>query len=167
MQNHSSTSAAGERVGKRIDKYLKLLGDVEESYEKDHPEWQIEVLLWLMVWGVESLRIRLESDEKIGPTWDSPFIEIRFPVEFDWSGMGKGEIVSVSMTAGGLTAENTSTRSKAIKSNVRDISSAAGSHDAANVHERIGVRKERQPLHPNYPAETRQCAAYNKEQVAA
>ena len=58
------------------DKYVKIFQSTLEAYEKEHPHWQIEVLVSLIGRGLLGLKQHLEAGNKTGITWEHPFVEL-------------------------------------------------------------------------------------------
>jgi hypothetical protein len=68
----------------RLKKYMERLPKALESWEEEHPHWRVEVLLWVLDRALTSLRAYIESESENEITWESPYVEIRFPVECVW-----------------------------------------------------------------------------------
>ena len=88
----------------RLRKGIEILPDILECWEKDHPEWRIEVLLWLLDGALHALRHYIESPEESGISWESPYVELHFPVECTWA-EDHAECPSFSLTAGRLSKD--------------------------------------------------------------
>jgi hypothetical protein len=82
-------------------KGLEILPEILECWERDHPEWRIEVLLWILDGALHALRNYIESPEESEISWDSPYVELHFPVECTWT-ESDAESPSFSLTAGRL-----------------------------------------------------------------
>ncbi|MEO8614401.1 MAG: hypothetical protein ABI600_04615 [Luteolibacter sp.] len=88
-------------VEDRFHKGLEILPEILGCWEKDHPEWRIEVLLWILDGALHTLRHYIESPEETGISWESPYVELHFPVECTWT-EGDAESPSFSLNAGRL-----------------------------------------------------------------
>jgi hypothetical protein len=87
----------------RLQQCLAALPQVLKDFERDHPEWRYEVLYWLLDRALKSLRGYLESETETEITWKSPYVEIRFPVDCDWTENPSGEEPSFTLQTGRLT----------------------------------------------------------------
>ena len=68
----------------RVRKAVGILGDALEHYEQAHPHWRIEVLVSLIQWSIKSLKHYIEDARDKEITWEQPFVELHYPVEWDW-----------------------------------------------------------------------------------
>jgi hypothetical protein len=68
----------------RVRKAVRILGEALDNYEKAHPHWKIEVLVSLIKWSVKCLKHYIEDARDKEITWEQPFVELRYPVEWDW-----------------------------------------------------------------------------------
>ena len=84
-----------------------MLRDALESYEKDHPQWRIEVLVSLIGRGLVGLKQQLDDPNNIGITWEHPFVELHYPIEWDWNAPRDESILSRELTSGKITRNNT------------------------------------------------------------
>ena len=88
----------------RLKKCVDLLPDLLGHWEDTHPYWRLEVLFWLLDGALKSLRhyIELASESEI--SWESPFVELHFPVECTWES-DDPENTLFRLTSGQLNAE--------------------------------------------------------------
>ena len=100
---------------KPFEKYFPIYQKALDQYEKDHPHWRIEVLVSLIKWGLKSLKYYIEDvrDPKI--TWESPFVELHYPVDWNWKKRGFGDVVPGGHIFGKFTRQNTATKKLAVK----------------------------------------------------
>jgi hypothetical protein len=89
------------------EKFFKLFQSTLEAYEKEHPHWRIEVLVSLIGRGLLGLKQHIEDPNKTGITWDNPFVELHYPVDWDWNAPRDGDIVSNKLVSGKITQQNT------------------------------------------------------------
>ena len=89
------------------DNFIKLFQSTLETYEKEHPHWQIEVLVSLIGRGLLGLKQHIEDPNKTGITWDNPFVELHYPVEWDWNAPQAEGIISARPITGKFTPQNT------------------------------------------------------------
>ena len=89
------------------DKFIKIFQSTLETYEKEHPHWQIEVLVSLIGRGLLGLKQHIEDPNKTGITWDNPFVELHYPVEWDWNAPQAEGIISARPITGKFTPQNT------------------------------------------------------------
>ena len=57
---------------------------VAEEYQEEHPRWVAEGLLRVLSLSVSNLREYLEEGKDPEISWSSPFVELRYPVPWDW-----------------------------------------------------------------------------------
>ena len=93
-----------EQPSSQPDKYARKLQDALAAYENDHPHWQIEVLISLIKRSLFGLRQKIANPKNNSVTWDSPFSEFQYPVEWDWS---VKDIKASKLVTGKFTDENT------------------------------------------------------------
>jgi hypothetical protein len=89
------------------DKFIKNFRSTLETYEKEHPHWRIEVLVSLIGRGLLGLKQHIEDPNKTGITWDNPFVELHYPVEWDWNAPQAEGIISARPITGKFTPQNT------------------------------------------------------------
>jgi hypothetical protein len=114
------TAAADEakkqqRSEARIARYIDLFGELLDSYERDHPNWKAEALYWLIKYGLHSLRHYLEARGERAISWDSPFVGLHYPIDWNWKSWRKGRTTGISINTGVLTDANTRTRRAALR----------------------------------------------------
>ena len=85
----------------RIRKGLEILPEFLECWQEDRPEWRLVALIWILDGALKALRQYIESRDESGITWESPYVELHFPVECTWE-ESDSEHPSFSMTAGRL-----------------------------------------------------------------
>lgn len=104
-----------ERLKKRISSHIATFNRTLANYEKNHPNWRAQTLLWVIDYSLRSLRHYIESRADSEVTWTSPFVELHYPVEWNWRAWGDGDKVGISVTSGTLTEENTVDKKTAVK----------------------------------------------------
>jgi hypothetical protein len=100
------------------NKYVQILKNALDGYEKDHPHWRIEVFVSLIKWGLKSLKYYIEEAKDTKITWDNPFVELPYPVEWNWETPRISESVDhvhSGMVFGNITKENTSDKDTTAK----------------------------------------------------
>jgi len=105
-QNAARTT---NRFNRHVETFRKLLGD----YECDHPNWREEALMWLIKYSLRGLRHCIESGSESKITWDSPFVELRYPIDWNWKSWRKGKTNGIYIQTGTFTDANTKTKSLA------------------------------------------------------
>jgi hypothetical protein len=100
---------------KPLEKYLPVYQKILEHYESDHPHWRIEVLVSLIKWSLKSLKHYIEDvrDPKI--TWESPLVELHYPIDWNWKKRGSGDVTPGGHIYGKFTRKNTATKKLAVK----------------------------------------------------
>jgi len=103
------------RPKKVIEKTVAAFRAATESYEKKHPHWRIEVLVSLMRRALMGLRHYVEDTRDSEITWEQPFVELRYPVEWDWERCHDDGEPCGGHIFGQITQKNSATKAKAIK----------------------------------------------------
>jgi len=109
----SQNSPHPNEVHQRIQKHVATLFQALENYEKEHPHWQNESLLWIMEWCLQQLRAILEAGKDSNITWENPFVEVHFPVDCTWQETNGEQ--TFSLNSGNITSENTANKDIAVK----------------------------------------------------
>jgi hypothetical protein len=86
-----------------------------EQHEKDHPYWRIEVLVSLIKWGLKSLKHYIEDVHDHVITWESPLVELHYPIDWNWKERGSSDIAPGGHIFGKFTPQNTATKQLALK----------------------------------------------------
>jgi len=89
----------------RIEKCLKILPEVLSEWEVSHPEWRIEALLWILDASIKSMRKYIESAEEPEISWESPFVELHYPIQCSWDEVAE-DIPSFEIITGHITEED-------------------------------------------------------------
>ena len=100
---------------KPFEKYLPIYRKALEQYETDHPHWRIEVLVSLITWSLKSLKHYIEDVQDSAISWESPFVELPYAVDWNWKGGGIGDVAPGGHIFGKFTARNTATKKLAVK----------------------------------------------------
>ncbi len=99
----------------RVNRWLKVLDDVLDGYEKDNPHWRMLALLWLVEGSLGNLRKYLEAGSRTRSRWRHPFVEVRYMVNWNWSSRDKD---TPAVTYGQISS---STRDSAIAKQISSI----------------------------------------------
>jgi hypothetical protein len=100
------------------DKYVQILKNSLDDYEKEHPHWRIEVLVSMIQWSLRSLKHYIEDCHDTAISWESPFVELHYPVDWNWESPRIAESadhVHSGITFGNITKQNTSDKEIAVK----------------------------------------------------
>jgi hypothetical protein len=97
-----SQARKSSTVSKRINRYIEVFKRVLDAHERDHPNWRLESLFWLMEWGLINLRRHVESSADHQITWDSPFFDLHYHIDWNWE--------NKRIDTGRLTKANTRTK---------------------------------------------------------
>src|SRR5947209_7374878 len=103
-------SAARARLLGYHEQYKKLI----TGYRDDHPHWQAQALCWLMKYGIRNLRHYVETNLD-GRITEAPCLTFHFPVDWNWEVWKRSRCAGGSMNLGKLTAANTRTKKRALK----------------------------------------------------
>jgi len=98
-----------------IEKYFPIYQNALNQYEKDHPHWRIEVLVSLIKWSLKSLKHYIEDVRDSEISWESPLVELHYPIDWNWKGRGTGDAVPGGHIFGNITPRNTATKKLAVK----------------------------------------------------
>jgi hypothetical protein len=98
-----------------IRKYLSIFEKASDAYEENHPHWREEVILSLINWSLKNLRHFIEISKPAGVTWENSFVDLRYPIGWNWEAPGKGDIAPGGHRFGKLTPHNTATHELAVK----------------------------------------------------
>jgi hypothetical protein len=98
-----------------VEKYVPIFQNVVGDYERKHPHWRIEVLVSLIKWKLKSLKHYIEDTRASEITWENPFVESRYPVEWNWKSRRHGDIIYGGHIFGKITKRNTADKRTAKK----------------------------------------------------
>src|ERR1019366_8928794 len=98
-----------------VEKYVPIFQNAVGDYERKHPHWRIEVFVSLIKWGLKSLKHYIEDVHDNEITWDKPFVELKYPVEWDWKLRRQGDITYGGHSFGKITKRNTADKITATK----------------------------------------------------
>jgi hypothetical protein len=93
----------------------EVLRNALGSYESEHPHWREEVLVSLIDWALRRLEFYVESEEEADISWESPFVELHFPVELDWKAQANAHARKLTVLSGTITRQNTADKARALK----------------------------------------------------
>ena len=106
-----------ESFENRFQAHFEKLGDALDRYEKDHPNWQDECLFWLMESSLKRLKSFLCSPKAGKSVWESPLLELKFPVECRW--FEEGGEKKFTVNSGRVSETDLETKSSVVKSLTR------------------------------------------------
>jgi hypothetical protein len=98
----------------RLLRYHEQYKELIAGYGDDHPDWQAQALCWLMKYAIRNLRHYVETNLG-GRITEAPCLTFHFPVDWNWEVWRRSQGASGSMNLGKLTAANTRTRKRALK----------------------------------------------------
>lgn len=70
-----------DQFSERIDAFM---GEVFADYTRQNPDWFVETVGEIIRDGVVSLRKHLEDPKRPDATWESPFAELQYEIEWNW-----------------------------------------------------------------------------------
>lgn len=87
-QTRPTTSASDERTAAALKAARERLGELADAYEKADPDWLGHALLDHLRLGLDNLRHFIEHPEEGEGrvSWDFSFVELTYPVEWDFEG---------------------------------------------------------------------------------
>jgi hypothetical protein len=100
------------------NKFLEIYQNALDSHERDHPHWQVEVLVSLIKWGLKNLKHNIEEVRGSRITWHNPFLELHYPVEWNWDSRPistNPDVVHSGLALGTLTKQNIANKRAAVK----------------------------------------------------
>lgn len=98
-----------------MNKYLSIFHRAIDNYQKSHPHWGAEVLISLIKWGLVSLRHYIEDARASEISWDRPFVELHYPVDWNWKERVNGDVAIGEHICGKITNKNTANKKIATK----------------------------------------------------
>jgi hypothetical protein len=99
----------------RVRKAVRVLEEALDNYEQAHPHWRIEVLVSLIQWSLKCLKHYIEEARDQEITWEQPFVEARYPVEWDWEASRTNGDEHGRILYGNITDTNVADRITAAK----------------------------------------------------
>ena len=75
----------------------------------------MEALVSLIKWGLTSLRHYLEDTRDSEITWEAPFVELPYAVDWNWQPRADGDLAPGGHIFGQITEQNTATQAAATK----------------------------------------------------
>jgi hypothetical protein len=103
VTNSGKTEGIGDPDLQRC--FDALLGALDH-YESIHPRWVTENYLFILESSLESLRHYVESDNEKEVTWESPFVELHYPIEWNWEAWERGEKNAVFLSTGTISKDS-------------------------------------------------------------
>lgn len=98
--NKQNTPPAGlAEMQERVKRFMDILGELTDGYEKANPEWIHITLAQILYKAVLSLRACLADMDEKEVTWENALVELKYPIEADWE---KVEPVYFHVTAAEL-----------------------------------------------------------------
>jgi hypothetical protein len=95
---------------KPLEKYFPIFQTTLENYENKHPHWHTEVFVSIVKWAVQSLKHYIEDDQESQVSWDNPFVELHYPIGWNWKTRGREDDLSPGgHIFGRITSRNTAT----------------------------------------------------------
>jgi len=86
---------------------VKIFNNGLKDYETKHPHWHLEVLVSLIKWGLRNLKHFIEEKRDSKITWDSPLVELHYPVEWDWNSPHEGDQLHGKQILGKFSKKDT------------------------------------------------------------
>jgi hypothetical protein len=107
-----------EKAPWKPDKYLQILDNALDAYEKEHPHWQAEVLVSLIDWSLRSLKHYVDNEREPKISWGSPFVELHYPIDWNWDVAPVAESPDFARSGlhlGTISEQNTRDKKAAVK----------------------------------------------------
>ncbi|MDE3066805.1 MAG: hypothetical protein KGJ60_04550, partial [Verrucomicrobiota bacterium] len=139
---------------KTFEKYFPIYQKVVEQYENDHPHWRIEVLVSLIKWSLKSLKHYIEDAHDSEITWESPLVELHYPIDWNWKGRGAGDMAPGGHVFGKFTLQNTATKKKAVKTLSQTMARQFNAMTLADLTNWAWFEIEDNRYTPVFPVET-------------
>ncbi len=138
----------------RIEKYLRAYERAVDDYEKEHPHWRIEVLVSLIIWSLQSFKHYIEDAKDCEITWDSPLVELHFPVGWKWELRNGCEVAPGGHLFGEVTPKDVASRAKAHKALARIMVEQLNAVTLAEATNWAWYEKLENYYTPVFPGET-------------
>lgn len=106
MDSETNDPKQRTKPSRRVAEHLEKFNRALSQFESNHPKWRAEALFWLIEFALGRLRQCIENPKESEITWESPFVELHYPVECNWNLCGEGEKHIVSLNSGTLTEAN-------------------------------------------------------------
>lgn len=83
---HTSKKKASNLPGQQeqLSLAFEALQGAVADYEEKHPLWRLEVLASFIKGSVANLKHHIENPNEREITWQTPFVELRYSVDWDW-----------------------------------------------------------------------------------
>jgi len=78
----------------KFKRFYDTFGDFLDAYEKNNPEWMNIAFSQILYNSIISLKALIESQKEKEINWNSPYAELRYPIEANWE-----KLTPVFMTA--------------------------------------------------------------------
>jgi hypothetical protein len=137
-----------------VEKWRQAYERAIEGYENSHPHWRIEVLVSLIKWSLRSLKHYIENPRESKISWADPFVELHFPVGWNWSPREEGDTVPHGHLFGQITSKNVATEAKAHKTLARIMVEQLNAVTLADVTNWACYEKRKNYYLPVFPVET-------------
>jgi len=137
-----------------VEKWRQAYEQVIESYERDHPHWRIEVLVSLIKWSLKSLQHYIENPREGKISWADPFVELHFPVGWNWSARAEGDVISYGHLFGQFTSKNVATETKARETMAKIMVEQLNAMTLAEATNWVFYEKRNNYCTPVFPLET-------------
>ena len=131
------------RVNRAVEALKKALG----HYEEEHPHWKIEVLVSLIRWSIRSLQHYIDNPRDREISWEQPFVELRYPVEWDWQASRAHGDEHGRILYGDITDADVADKRLAVKTVARIMASVLNACTLGELTNwaRFAKRGDRQP----------------------
>lgn len=106
MTERTADKLTETEMERAVDDARERIGELIEAYAEEEPGWVSKELAEVVRDGLENLRAYIEKPDEDLIGWDAPFVEIRFPVAWDFSREPGGEEDEPNWVAGTLTPDD-------------------------------------------------------------
>ncbi len=137
----------------RVRKAVRVLGKALANYEEAHPHWRIEVLVSLIKWSFKCLKHFIEDARDNEITWEQPFVELHYPVEWDWKASRMRGDEHGSILYGDITDTNVAEQKSAVETLSRIMARAMNAHALGDLTKWVRFAKRGDYHTPCLPLE--------------
>jgi len=160
MRPVASTATSSKKqkqlpIGKKLaEKYFPIYEKAVAHHEKNHPHWRIEVLVSLIKWSLKSLKHYIENVRDSQITWESPLVELHYPIDWNWKAKGGNDVPPGGHIFGTLTQKNTASKKLAVKTLSQMLACRFNARALADVTNWAWLLKQNNYYTPVFPAQT-------------
>lgn len=149
-----SNAAKLARATRRVERAVRVLHEAMDHYETENPNWRAQALYWLLDGCLYSLQHYVESPKVPHVTWEHPFVELHYPVEWNWDYDPEDERATPQVTYGHLRSDEVTTKAKTVKAISRVLAESVTQTMLRQFTHDVALEKRGNHYTPLLPLET-------------